>query len=262
MDYWRVPIIHKVNIKIPGKAAMGQFLFIPEQEIFPVPDNFVLVISILSAIAASIVAFYFFRFYRISGLSHLLGIPAGFTFLAASHVLFGMDVFVENTQIDNLLEWMSLIALSYSFSMMAMSYYYRSAEFNDRTRLVRTMSYALLPVLVLVAAIEMTGSQQMLISFRSIDEYFTAFNIVALGYILVQCINGILRGENAKVFYIPAGFALLWIGQLSILDWTLYENNTVIPISLITSLAGPILFIYALHKAVLKGGKIARTAKA
>ena len=261
MDDWRVPIVHKVNIKISRKPAMGQFLFIPEQEIFPVPDNFVLVISILSAIAVSIVAFYFFRFYRISGISHLLGIPAGFTFLAVSHILLGMDIFVENTKMDNLLEWMSLIALSYGFSMMAMSYYYRSAEFNDRARLVRTMSYALIPVLALVAAIEITSSEQTLISFRSMDEYFTAFNIVALGYIFVQCINGILRGENAKVFYIPAGFALLWIGQISILGWTLYENNTVIPISLFTSLAGPILFIYALHKTVLKGGKIARTAK-
>jgi len=232
-----------------------------EKGSFVASDNVVFFVTISSVIATSIVAYYFFRFYRISGIGHFLGIPAGFTFLSASHALFATGLWIENTRLSNLVTWMWLITLSYSFSLIAMSYYYRSAEFNDRTKLIRTMSYAAMPVLGLLLAIEAMSLEQWLISFKVLDEYFTGFNLVALGYIIIQCVTAIKTGGNPKSYYIPAGFILLWIAQFSILSGALFDNASTIVLSAFANLAGPTLIIYALHRSVLRRGNIAKATK-
>ncbi|MEM3083646.1 MAG: hypothetical protein QXP61_01005, partial [Nitrososphaerales archaeon] len=154
-----------------------------------VSENVIFFVTISSVIATSIVAYYCFRFYRISDIGHFLGIPAGFTFLSASHALFATGFWIENTRLSNLLSWMWLTTLSYSFSLIAMSYYYRSAEFNERTKLVRTMTYAAMPLLGLLLAIELISLEQKLIPFKIIDEYFIGFNLIALAYIIIQCVT-------------------------------------------------------------------------
>jgi hypothetical protein len=235
--------------------------FLSPDRAFIIPDPVLFITAALSAVAAGVVAYYFFRLYRISGLSHLLGIPVGFTFLAASHALFGTGLWMENdTKLHNMALWTALITLSYSFSMIAMSYHYRSAEFNERTRLIKVMSYAVLPVIGLLAVIEMSTQHNELISFQAIDEYFTAFNVIALAYIFLQCMWGIVKGDKPKRYHIPAGFASLLIGQFLILDWMLYQHTTFNVISAIMSLLGPTLFIYMLHKS-LRGDRIAKTAE-
>jgi hypothetical protein len=229
-------------------------LYIPEYASFA--------ITVLSAFAASTVAYYFFRFYRISGIGYFLGMPVGFSFLAVAHAFFAASIWIDaSTRLHNVFAWMSLITLSYSFSMIAMSYYYRSAEFNERTRLIKIMSLALIPVIALLAAVELTSLEQKLISFQVIDEYFVGFNLAALGYVFAQCLNGIRTGEKPKMYYIPAGFALLWIAQLSVLLWALYGSGVAASASFVAGLAGPILFVYALHRAMTRGGRIAETTK-
>lgn len=225
-------------------------------------DSVIFFTTIASVIATSIVAYYFFRFYRISGIDHFLGIPTGFTFLSASNVIFGTSLLVESGKLTNMINWIWLITLSYSFSLIAMSYYYRSAEFNERTKLVRTMSYAAMPVLALVIGIEAMSLEQVLISARILDEYFTAFNLIALTYVIIQSVTAIKTGNNPKLYYIPFGFLLLWVGQLSILSWALFDLADAILIYALTNIGGPALFIYALHKYVLRRGSIAKTTKA
>lgn len=236
------------------------------------PGDTIFFATIFSTILASIFAYHFFKFYKIAGLSNLLGIPAGFAFLAASYTLVNIDLWIQDgTKLDSVIAWISFIVLSYGFSLIAVSYHYKSSEFRDSARLVRMMSYAIIPLMVALGAVFLlTPKNAEMIPLQMVDEYFALFNMIALGYILTRSLKGVLTDGNPKLAYIPAAFALLWLGQFIMFTSEMNESIaeevrdsiTEIIKPEIASLAGLLVFTYALYNHVLRGGRIAKRATA
>jgi len=221
-----------------------------------------------SVILASIVAFHFFRFYRIAGLNNLLGMPAGFAFLAASYTLVNLDLWIHHgTEFDNVVVWISFIILSYGFSLIAVSYHHKYTEFRDTATLIKKISFVLVPTLAISAGLMLLTPQRELPPYQAVEGYFAAFNMVILGYLLIQSLRGILTSGNPKIVYIPAAFVSLCIGQFSV--FTLSTDVTVTDIigyhsiaafikPEIATLIGLSFFTYALYNYVLRGGNISR----
>ncbi|MFY3740771.1 MAG: hypothetical protein HMLIMOIP_001215 [Candidatus Nitrosomirales archaeon] len=239
-----------------------QYPFFPEQASnIPLNDDLFFV-TVFSAILAFLVAFRVFKFYKLAGMSALLGMPVGFAFLAASYMLVNTDLWVhDGTELDGVIDWVSLVILSYSFSLMAISYHYRSADFHDGARLVRVMSYAIIPLMgLLMTVVLSTSEQRELVPFQIADEYFAIFNMAAIGYILLKSVRGILTDGTTRPMYIPVAFALLWIGQFLAFASAVSGELTEIIMPEAASLAGLLIFTYTLYSRVLRGGKVAKRA--
>ncbi len=241
---------------------MGQDPIFSEQ-VSNIPLNDVLFfVTVFSAILAFLVVFRVFKFYRLAGVSTLLGMPVGFAFLAASYILVNASLWIhDGTELDDVIALVSLIILSYSFSLMAISYHYRTADFHDGAKLVRVMSYATIPLIgLLMTVVLSTPGQRELASFEIAEEYFAIFNMAAIGYILVKSVRGILTDGTTKPMYIPAAFALLWIGQFLAFASAVNGKLTEIIMPEAASLAGLLIFTYTLYSRVLRGGKVAKRA--
>jgi hypothetical protein len=226
-------------------------------------DSNVLFTTAFIVVLASLIAFHFFRCYRIAGLRHLLGMPTGFAFVAVSYLLVNINLWINDvTELDSVIIWISSIILSYGFSLIAVSYHYKSTSFSDSARLIKIMSIALIPLMAVSFGIVLSTPIHELIPFTMLDEYFYVFNIVALGYILIKSFKGILTDGNPKTMYIPVSYTFLLLGQLLMYNWAVNGDASNIINALLVNLAGLSLFTYTLYHFVIRSGKVAKRTAA
>src|SRR2546425_8227596 len=84
---------------------------------------FSLLITIASVSLCCIIAFYFFRSYKFSGLRYLLGLPMGFVILGTSFVCEHLSViYYSNYLLYHLFFWMQLSLQSEALALIALSY--------------------------------------------------------------------------------------------------------------------------------------------
>src|SRR5207245_2363687 len=93
------------------------------------------------------------------------------------------------------------------------------------------------------------------VELADLSFYTKIFDMIILGYIFKSTIVSLVKGANIKLLYVPAAFALLWLGQYSLM--INYFDNDSIPFigSLVARLAGLALFVYAIHYAMSGGVK-------
>jgi len=91
------------------------------------------------------------------------------------------------------------------------------------------------------------------VELADLSFYMKIFDMIILGYIFKSTIVSLIKGANIKLLYVPAAFALLWLGQYSLM--INYFDNDSIPFigSLVARLAGLALFVYAIHYAMSGG---------
>jgi hypothetical protein len=77
--------------------------------------------------------------------------------------------------------------------------------------------------------------------------------MIILGYVFKSTVVSLVKGANIKLLYVPAAFALLWLGQYSMM--INYFDNDSIPFieSIVARLAGLALFVYAINYAMSGG---------
>src|SRR5713226_7011348 len=86
---------------------------------------FSLVVTIASFFLCSVIAMYFYRSYRFSGLGYLLGLPTGFIIIGASFVFEYLSLVyysVSNEPLYTLSFWVQLTLQSEGFGLIALSY--------------------------------------------------------------------------------------------------------------------------------------------
>src|SRR5437016_6311560 len=242
---------------------------------------FSLLITIASISLCSIIAFYFFRSYKFSGFRYLLGLPMGFAILGTSFVCEHLSlIYYTNYLLYHLFFWMQLSLQSEALALIALSYMLKNrvgwGKDDDATANLefskvlihdsmstkgRDLLISILPMIVISIPFMVTISALFMQPFLNYVElvdlsfYTKIFDMIILGYVFQSTIVSLVKGANIKLLYVPAAFALLWLGQYSLM--INYFDNDSIPFigSIVARLAGLALFVYAIHYAMSGGVK-------
>jgi hypothetical protein len=240
---------------------------------------FSLLITIASVALCSIIAFYFFRSYKFSGFRYLLGLPMGFAILGASFVCEHLSlIYYTNYLLYHLFFWMQLSLQSEALALIALSYMLKNrvgsgkaddaiADLNLSKVLIhdnmstkaRGLLISTLPMIVISIPFMVTISALFVqpflndVELADLSFYTKIFDMLILGYVFKSTVVSLVKGANIKLLYVPAAFALLWLGQYSLM--INYFDNDSIPFigSIVARLAGLALFVYAIHYAMSGG---------
>jgi len=243
---------------------------------------FSLLITIASVSLCSIIAFYFFRSYKFSGFRYLLGLPMGFAILGTSFVCEHLSLIYDtNYLLYHLFFWMQLSLQSEALALVALSYMLKnrvgsgkadvatadldlskvlihdSMSTKARSLLIRTLPMIVIsiPFMVTISALFVQPFLNY-VELADLSFYTKIFDMIILGYVFKSTIVSLVKGANVKLLYVPAAFALLWLGQYSLM--INYFDNDSIPFvgSIVARLAGLTLFVYAIHYAM--SGRVRR----
>ena len=240
---------------------------------------FSLLITIASVALCSIIAFYFFRSYKFSGFRYLLGLPMGFAILGTSFVFEHLSlIYYTNYLLYHLFFWMQLSLQSEALALIALSYMLKNrvgsgkaddaiADLNLSKVLIhdnmstkaRGLLISTLPMIVISIPFMVTISALFVqpflndVELADLSFYTKIFDMLILGYVFKSTVVSLVKGANIKLLYVPAAFALLWLGQYSLM--INYFDNDSIPFigSIVARLAGLALFVYAIHYAMSGG---------
>ena len=240
---------------------------------------FSLLITIASVSLCSIIAFYFFRSYKFTGFRYLLGLPMGFAILGASFVCEHLSlIYYTNYLLYHLFFWMQLSLQSEALALIALSYMLKNrvgsgkaddaiADLNLSKVLIhdnmstkaRGLLISTLPMIVISIPFMVTISALFVqpflndVELADLSFYTKIFDMLILGYVFKSTVVSLVKGANIKLLYVPAAFALLWLGQYSLM--INYFDNDSIPFigSIVARLAGLALFVYAIHYAMSGG---------
>ena len=240
---------------------------------------FSLLITIASVALCSVIAFYFFRSYKFSGFRYLLGLPMGFVILGTSFVFEHLSlIYYTNYLLYHLFFWMQLSLQSEALALIALSYMLKNrvgsgkaddaiADLNLSKVLIhdnmstkaRGLLISTLPMIVISIPFMVTISALFVqpflndVELADLSFYTKIFDMLILGYVFKSTVVSLVKGANIKLLYVPAAFALLWLGQYSLM--INYFDNDSIPFigSIVARLAGLALFVYAIHYAMSGG---------
>jgi len=240
---------------------------------------FSLLITIASVFLCSVIAFYFFRSYKFSGFRYLLGLPMGFAILGSSFACEHLSlIYYTNNPLYHLFFWMQLSLQSEALALIALSYMLKNRVgwskddyattdqdlskvliHDSMSTKVRDLLISILPMIVISIPFMVTISALFVqpflndVELADLSFYTKIFDMIILGYVFKSTIVSLVKGANIKLLYVPAAFALLWLGQYSLM--INYFDNGSIPFigSIVARLAGLALFVYAIHYAMSGG---------
>ena len=256
---------------------LNAFILLDRSVAFPVS----LLITIASVSLCSIIAFYFFRSYKFSGFRYLLGLPMGFAILGVSFVCEHLSlIYYPNYLLYHLFFWIQLSLQSEALALIALSYMLKNrvgsngrdnatADLDLSKAIIhysmstkaRDLLIDILPMIVISIPFMVTISALFVqpflndVELADLSFYMKIFDMIILGYVFKSTIVSLVKGGNIKLLYVPAAFALLWLGQYSLM--INYFDNDSIPFigSIVARLAGLALFVYAIHYAMSGGVK-------
>lgn len=218
-----------------------------------------LAFSAASVFLSLFISRYFFQSYRFSGFGYLLGLPAGFVFLAAS---FGLEhlglMYSQSVQLYPALYWLQIAFQSEALALIALSYYYKDSDGQPVRIRLQDMGMIVLPLAMVTVPMLLATSElasKSYISYPSLADlglYMRIFNMVVLAYIFKNTVVSLVRSANARMLYVPAAFALLWLEQYSLV-MTYFDNSALaFAGSLVARAGGLALFAYVMHAATSK----------
>jgi len=224
---------------------------------FDFADPFIFSTEVIAAVLAFVVAFHFYKFYKLSGFLYLRGLVIGFSFITFSEIMLAVDVWLEfNMEIFNMFFWLRLLSLSYGFSFIAVSYYYKHREEDKIPLMMRIGALSVIPLMIMIGVVVILPPAFDFPPYNQADEYFRIFNLVMLGYVFTSTLSSMVEQGRKEFIYIPAAYAVLWLGQYSSLISSLELNVSTFIAAHIAKVIGLALFVGMLLQ-VMRGKKVA-----
>jgi hypothetical protein len=214
-----------------------------------------IIIEIISAVACIILLKFMIKPYSVTREGRYIGLPIGFGFLGASYIMSAV-AYAQPDFYASGLKWVQLLARAFSFLFLAVAYYF-SKKPSKNSRLIWDITFSLLFVclasLLIVVFIAPEAALGNFESYRIVNIFVRALNIVCLSYIVVHCFRENQKEHDKMSILILTGYVLLGISQVSYLLYVLYNVfDATFWISLTLRLAGLAVFLvmayYTFHQ--------------
>ena len=212
-----------------------------------------ILLTIVSASLAIAISRHFFRSYRFSGFGYLLGLPAGFVFLAASFVIeLASFAYIDYPVLHPALFWVQMVLQSEAFALIAISYYYKDESPKPRLG-AKNAGMIILPLAMVAVPFILPTSEiagQPYFNYSGLADFslvMRVFDMAVLAYIFKNATFSLARSGNVRMLYVPAAFALLLLEQYSLV-MTYFDNSAIaFAGSLVARIGGLALLAYAMH---------------
>lgn len=204
----------------------------------------------ISAGLALFLFWAFFKAYRLKQSVFLMGVPVGFLLLSFSYFLLGMFFLYENNvSFSQLFMWLRLVTQSYGFAFVAFSYYFssraeRAGFISNFFALISILSGV--TILSIFLALVATPLPIKLLSYDTVQVYFSIANLIFLGYIVLNLVKRLQFSHETTQgsSWVPAAFFLFWLGKFSLLIWAIEGSQTAFVFSHVCRFVALTLFIY------------------
>lgn len=213
-------------------------------------------LTLASAALAIAISRHFFKSYSFSGFGYLLGLPAGFVFLAASFVFeLASFAYVGHPALHPAFFWIQLALQSEALALIALSYYYSGRDTGPSGPRVgaRDVAMVVLPLALVGVPFVLSTSEiaaKPYFNYADLADfslYMRVFNMAVIGYIFKSAVFSLAKAGSVRMLYVPAAFALLWLEQYSLV-MTYFDNSAfAFAGSVIARVGGLALFAYAVH---------------
>jgi hypothetical protein len=207
----------------------------------------------VSTVLALVLVYFFFKAYRLTHSSYLLGLPVGFSFLAFSYIFLGMSLLYENdVAVSESFLWLRLVTQSFGFAFVAFTYYFSSKTERATKFFWGIVSFASgIYILLFLGTLIVAPPFLKLSSVNVVDECFRVANLVFLGYVICHLVKHFEppHGTISGLIWAPLAFSLLWLVQYSLLIWGIDGSQTAFVFAYIARLASLTLFIYIYHSS-------------
>jgi hypothetical protein len=207
----------------------------------------------VSTVLGLILVYIFVRTYRLLRSSYLLGLPVGFSFLAASYVLLGFFLILERSEAGaDFLLWLRLIMQTYGFAFIAFSYH-----FSMKTERATKHYLAVISLVSVVSVLFVLGALVVSPPFLEFpnayitDEFFRVANLVFLAYTVYRVVKQVALSSKVMsgLLWAPLAFSIYWVGQYSLLIWGLDGSQTAFVGAHIARLVALVLLIYVFYSS-------------
>lgn len=217
---------------------------------------------ILAEVVSAILCFILVRFmikpYQYTGESRYLGLPLGFAFLGVSYLFMGLALYFESHLFVEELKWLQLFTQTYAFAFLTTTYYFSKKSY-ERTRLRWEITFAWLIIAVIVSYLIVFEPPIFgLPTYKTVDEYFRAFNIICISYIAIHTLRSHATKPDAKTIWIPLSYLLLDFSQYSFLIWSLDSSFSAFVGAHFLRLAGLLIFLSVSYQTFYRSHEVSQ----
>jgi hypothetical protein len=202
---------------------------------------------------ALVLVYLFFKAYRFTRSTSLLGLLVGFSFLASSYIFLGMFLFYgNNVAISESFLWLRLITQGYGYAFVAFAYYFSGKSEKTTKYFLGLISlFSAISVILFFVVLIVAPPFLELPSIGVADECLRVTNLIFLGYIICNLIKHFESSRKAisGLIWTLLAFSLLWLVQYSLLIWGIDGSQTAFIFAHIARLASLTLFIYIYHSS-------------
>lgn len=189
-------------------------------------------------VASAIICFILLRFmikpYENTGESRYLGLPLGFGFLGATHVVSAFAYYDPQVLGGNTL-YIQLIARTFAFIFIAVTYYF-SKKPTKSSQLLWKITLALLIALLVASFLIASTPSITMAGYGATRYYFRVINIIIILYICIHTFRSHIEKPDPKTIWIPLGYVILLVSQYTLLLFQLDGNLSVFFAALIIRL--------------------------
>jgi hypothetical protein len=184
-------------------------------------------IEVLSIIACIVLVRFMIKPYQLTREVRYLGLPLGFGILGISYLLSIIALTVPFYSIP-VLTWPQHVTRTFAFIFLATTYYF-SKKPSKNTRIFWDLTLSLLIIALIILSIFFIVTPQFeLTKYQFVQWYIIRpLNIICLLYVSIHTLRSHLKKPDPTTIWIPMGFILLAISQVTLSLWYIDYNSLV-----------------------------------
>jgi hypothetical protein len=212
-----------------------------------------IIVEIVSAILCFVLVRFMAKPYTLAKEVSYLGLPLGFGFLGISYALAAI-VYSPLGSASELL-WLPLLTRAFAFVFIAIAYFF-SSRWSKKGQLFAEITVSLLIIALAIFLIIIFVAPDLAYnSYMHANKYIRIFNLACLTYVVIYTLRSHVKNPDPTTIWIPLGFIFLAISQYSLLFWYIDASFSAFVGSLITRLAGLVLFLFVAYRTFYDSDK-------
>jgi hypothetical protein len=173
-------------------------------------------IETISAIACIVLIRFMIIPYRLTRESRYVGLPLGFGILGLSFVLSVM-LWIPPLSFNITLTWFAHLIRVFAYVFLAITYYF-SKKPSKNSRLLWDLTLSLLIILLIASSLLLIFAPQDVLAYNAKPVFFMRIlSIGCLFYVIIHTLRSHLQTPDVTKIWLPIGFILLTISQISLL---------------------------------------------
>jgi hypothetical protein len=199
-----------------------------------------------SAILVFIIAWFMIKPYRFTREGRYAGLPLAFILLGSSY-LFSAITYAGVVSFTDDLLWFQLIARTFAFMFLAMTYYL-SKKSSKTGQLLWNLTFSVAMVAIVASILGIIfWSQFNFENYRVASGYVRIFIIICLGYIIIHVLRSHIAKPDPTTLLIPLGYILFAISQYSLIIWAVDQSMLAWWGALALRWGGLAIFLYVAY---------------